>query len=55
MKNHESRKDVIKQPIEKHNTAALADIKEKKPVSNVPMPSDFAVENAKDWVDTNEK
>jgi hypothetical protein len=55
MNEHESKKDVIKQPIEKHDTAAWADISEKQPVSNVTIPSNFAVENAKDWVDTNEK
>ena len=55
MKKNEPKKDLIKQPIEKHNTAAWADINENQPVSNVPLPSDFSVENAKDWVDTNEK
>jgi hypothetical protein len=55
MSEHESKKNVIKQPIEKHDTAAWADVSKKQPVSNVTIPSDFAVENAKDWVDTNEK
>ena len=55
MNKRESKKDLIKQPIEKHNTAAWANVSEKQPVSNVTIPSDFQVENAKDWVDTNEK
>ncbi len=55
MKKNEPKKDLIKQPIEKHDTAAWADISEKQPISNVTIPSEFAVENAKDWVDTNEK
>jgi lantibiotic modifying enzyme len=55
MNNNESKKNFIKQPIEKHNTAAWADVDEKQPVSKVTIPSEFAVENAKDWVDSNEK
>jgi hypothetical protein len=55
MKKDEAKKDLIKQPIEKHDTAAWADINATQPVSKVPMPSDLAVENAKDWVDVNEK
>lgn len=50
-----SEKKPVRQPIEKHDTAAWADINENQPVSNVPMPSDFAVENARDWVNINEK
>ena len=55
MSNIKSKKDINKQPIEKHDTAAWADVKTKKPESNVTIPSDFAMENAKDWVDSNEK
>jgi hypothetical protein len=55
MNKNKPEKNFIKQPIEKHNTAAWADIAKNQPTSNVPMPSDFAVENSKDWVDTNEK
>lgn len=55
MSKNVAKKDVIKQPIEKHNTAAWADIAENQPVSNVPIPSDFAMKNAKDWVDLNQK
>lgn len=55
MSKNIAKKDVIKQPIEKHDTAAWADVSRKQPVSNVTIPSDFAMENAKDWVDSNEK
>jgi hypothetical protein len=42
-------------PIEKHDTAAWANIERTKPVSNVTIPSEIHVRNAKEWVDTNEK
>lgn len=42
-------------PIEKHNTAAWANIEETKPVSKVTVPSEIQVRNAKEHVDTNEK
>jgi hypothetical protein len=42
-------------PIEKHETAAWANIEETKPVSNVTIPSESETRNAKDWVDSNEK
>ena len=42
-------------PIEKHDTAAWANITQQKPVSKVPVPSDFEVSNSKNWVDQNEK
>ena len=42
-------------PVEKHDTAALANIKETKPVSNVTIPAETQVRNAKEHVDTNEK
>lgn len=45
----------IAMPIEKHNTAAWANIEETKPVSNVTIPSEIQVRNAKEHVDTNEK
>jgi len=49
------KKNENKQPIEKHNTAAWADVSTKLPVSNVTIPSETNVENAKDWVEENEK
>jgi len=36
-------------PIEKHNTAAWANIEKKKPESGVPIPSEIQVENAKEY------
>ncbi|SHF73966.1 protein of unknown function [Caldanaerobius fijiensis DSM 17918] len=45
----------IPKAIEKHETAAWADIQKVKPVSNVAIPSETAVRDAKDWVDANQK
>lgn len=45
----------MKTPIEKHDTAAWANIEKTKPLSNVAIPSELEVDNAKDWVDSNEK
>jgi len=42
-------------PIEKHDTAAWANIESTKQVSKVSMPSDVQVDNAKEYVDSNEK
>lgn len=42
-------------PIEEQNTAAWANIERKQPVSEVPIPDEDAVHNAKEWVDTNQK
>ncbi|SHK04459.1 CDIF630_02480 family spore surface protein [Paramaledivibacter caminithermalis] len=42
-------------PIEKHETAAWANIESVKKDSRVPLPSTFEVENAKEWVDKNQK
>lgn len=49
-------KDSLKEvPIEKHDTAAWANIEKLKPVSKVSMPSENDTKNAKDYVDANEK
>jgi hypothetical protein len=42
-------------PIEKHDTAAWANIEKTRPVSNVTVPGEGQVDNAKDYVDTNQK
>lgn len=42
-------------PIEKHDTAAWADISKTKPVTNESIPSEQEIRNAKDWVDANQK
>lgn len=44
-----------KRPIEKHETAAWANIEGTEPISNVNIPSETQVVNAKEYVDTNQK
>jgi len=52
---NKSKEKSMKTPIENHRTAAWANINETKPVSKVPIPSLNGVENAKEYVDANEK
>jgi len=52
MKDKERR---MPRPIEQHTTAAWANIEKTKELSNVPIPSDVEVGNAKEWVDSNQK
>ncbi len=42
-------------PIEKHDTAAWANIEKTKSLSNVSMPSELQVDNAKEHADSNQK
>ena len=42
-------------PIEEHDTAAWANKEDMLPVSNVNIPSETQVRNAKEYVDSNEK
>lgn len=42
-------------PIEQHDTAAWANMEDSQPISNVNIPSETQVRNAKEYVDTNEK
>lgn len=42
-------------PVEKHDTAAWANIEKKKSHSRVTIPSEFQITNAKIHVDENEK
>lgn len=42
-------------PVEKHDTAAWANINQVKPVSNVTIPDELQVMNAKEYVDSNQK
>ena len=42
-------------PVENHDTAAWANINKTKPVSNVNIPAEVQVRNAKEYVDTNQK
>lgn len=53
-KNKYKGKNVAK-PIENHETAAWANIEGTMPVSEVMQPDELQVENAKDYVDENEK
>lgn len=41
--------------IENHQTAAWANIEKVKPHSRVALPNELEVENAKEWVDNNQK
>ena len=49
------RIDKSKEPVEKHDTAAWANIEDLKPVTRVHQPSEDEVINAKDYVDENQK
>lgn len=42
-------------PIEQHTTAAWANIEQLKDISNVTIPSELEIGNAKEWVDSNQK
>lgn len=42
-------------PVEEHDSAAWADIEQTKPHSGVAIPSEFNVEEAKEWVEINQK
>lgn len=42
-------------PVERHDTAPLAEIHKVKHISQVTIPSKPDIEHAKDYVDTNEK
>lgn len=53
-KNKTKQKNMGK-PIEKHDTAAWANIEDLQPNSRVTLPSNTQVKNAKEYVDTNEK
>jgi len=55
MAKNKFKKNYMTQSIEKHDTAAWANIEDLKPVSCVAIPSEVEVRNAKEWVDTNEK
>jgi hypothetical protein len=49
------KEEFVKIPIENHENAAWANIEKTKPVSNVTMPDELQVRNAKEYVDTNQK
>ncbi|MDK2800408.1 MAG: hypothetical protein PWP27_1670 [Clostridiales bacterium] len=55
MAENKFKQRFMAKPIENHSTAAWANIYKTKPVSNVTIPSELEVRNAKEWVDTNQK
>lgn len=55
MADNRSKEKHMARPIEKHDTAAWANIEKMQPVSNVMIPNETQVRNAKEYVDTNEK
>ena len=56
MAENKAKEKFMATPIERHDTAAWrGHIESVKPESNVPVPSEQSVEDAKDWVDTNSK
>ena len=55
MKINKTRSIDNNTPIENHQTAAWADIKNVLPESRVPIPREEAVDDAKDWVEQNKK
>ena len=52
---HQYKEKFLAKPIEQHDTAAWANIEDTKPVSDVNVPSELQVRNAKEYVDSNEK
>ncbi len=50
-----SSKANSKNPVEKHQTAAWANIETTKEISHVAEPNEWQISNAKEYVDENEK
>ncbi|HHX73801.1 MAG TPA: DUF3787 domain-containing protein [Firmicutes bacterium] len=42
-------------PVERHDTAAWAEMEDMKPVSKVNLPDEIDILNAKEYVDSNQK
>lgn len=55
MDKNRTKEFFMKAPVEKHDTAAWANIENVKPVSKVAVPNIVQVINAKEYVDTNQK
>jgi hypothetical protein len=55
MKTYHYKEKFMAIPIENHETAAWANIEKTKPLSNVSIPNEIEVINAKEYVDENEK
>jgi hypothetical protein len=56
-KDHPNRykEHFMAMPIEQHDAAAWDNYDDTKPVSNVMLPGEMDVRNAKEYVDTNQK
>lgn len=55
MTENKYKENCLTVPVERHETAAWANIDKIKPVSEVTIPSEVEVKNAKEYVDTNQK
>lgn len=55
MKEHHYKEKFMAMPIEKHDTAPWANMEKRKPLSNVNIPDEDEVMNAKEYVDSNQK
>ena len=55
MAQNRSKEKFMAVPIEQHDAAAWANIESTKEVSNVTMPGEFQIINAKEHVDNNQK
>jgi glycine cleavage system H lipoate-binding protein len=55
MAKNQFKQHNMQTPIEKHDTAAWANIESTKSVSKVTLPSETQVSNAKEHVDSNQK
>jgi len=55
MSKNKFKEHHMNMPVENHETAAWAGIRKTKPVSNVTIPDELDVRNAKEWVDENQK
>lgn len=55
MKDIQFKEKFMATPIEKHDTAAWANMEKAKPLSNVNIPNEADVLNAKEYVDSNQK
>ncbi|PAB58411.1 CDIF630_02480 family spore surface protein [Anaeromicrobium sediminis] len=45
----------IKKPVENHQTAAWANVEQLKGEARVPIPATLEVDNAREWIEQNEK
>jgi hypothetical protein len=55
MAKNKFKQKSMKVPIENHRTASWSNIEKLESKSNVPIPDEHEVENAKKWVEKNQK